>query len=126
MVRAEPAQALLGRASGRRGGEVARRELGGEEDLAARDAGLADRAPDLLLVAVHLRGIDVPVPELERLPHGVVAGAPIELPGAEAQRRHARSLDLEVFHRALPFAAANLRRNAASPHSLWHRLGRHR
>ncbi len=42
-------------------------DLGGDEELVARDAGRADRPPDALLVAVHGRGVDVPVADLERL-----------------------------------------------------------
>src|SRR5690606_24280846 len=44
-------------------------ELGGDEDLLARHAALADRLADVLLVAVDPSGIDVPVAELERPLH---------------------------------------------------------
>ena len=47
----------------RAGGSVV--ELGGDVDLVPGDAGGGDGLADALLVAVHLRGVDVPVADLE-------------------------------------------------------------
>ena len=44
-------------------------ELGREEDLVALQAGLGQRPADALLVAVHLRGVDVPVAGVEGRAH---------------------------------------------------------
>src|SRR5580658_837361 len=101
MVHAEALQALLGRALHGGGREISRRELGGDEDRVARNARIADGAPDLVLVAVHLRRVDVAVAELERFAHALIAAASRELPGAEPDRRHARSLDLDILHPCL-------------------------
>src|SRR4051812_5315038 len=85
LVDAEPPQAVLRR--GRRV-LVPRIELGGEEDLLARHAALAKPLADALLVAVRLRGVDVPVAELECPPHGVHALGPVgHLPDAEPEHR---------------------------------------
>jgi hypothetical protein len=43
-------------------------QLCGDEHLAAGQVGVLDRLSDALLVAVHLRGVDVPVAGGERLP----------------------------------------------------------
>ena len=62
-------------------------ELAGDEQLLARDPGVTDRLADALLVAVHLRGVDVPVAGLERLrgdPGGVLRR---DLEDAEAELR---------------------------------------
>ena len=40
-------------------------QLAGDEDVVARNARIADRFADALLVAVHLRGVDVAVSDLE-------------------------------------------------------------
>jgi hypothetical protein len=62
-----------------------RRQLRGEEDLLAGDAGVPDGAADAGLVAVSVGGVDVPVAHLEGGPDRVVGGVPVgNLPGAEA------------------------------------------
>jgi hypothetical protein len=66
----------------------ARRQLGGEEQLLARDAAVADRPADLALVAVHGGGVDVAVADLQRRVDGRLAARPRHLPGAEADQRH--------------------------------------
>ena len=83
LVDAELAQALLGL-----GDRVlaARVELGGDEHLVARHAAVPQRLADAGLVAVGLRGVDVPVTELKRHAHGVRAGRPVgNLPDAEPE-----------------------------------------
>ena len=51
---------------------IARRQLGRDEDLVARQAAVAQGAADRRLVAVHRRGVDVAIADLERPPDGVV------------------------------------------------------
>ena len=64
------------------------RELGGEEHLLARDTALAQPLPHAFLVAVRLRRVDVPVPELERPADGAHAlGAVRHSPDTEADQR---------------------------------------
>jgi hypothetical protein len=60
-------------------------QLAGHEDVATVDAGRPDRLADLLLVAVHLRGVDVPVAHLERRQGRVLGllGLDLEHPEAE-------------------------------------------
>jgi hypothetical protein len=61
-------------------------ELGGDEDLIARDIAFAQPLPHACLIAVRLGGVDVPVSELECPPDGVDAlGAVRHLPDAKAE-----------------------------------------
>ena len=69
------------------GAEVARPDLRREPDLAAVHAGLGDRAPDLLLVLVRTRRVDVAVADLERVAHAVVGVVALHEPGPEAEAR---------------------------------------
>src|SRR4029077_13997114 len=60
------------------------KELGGDEDLLARDAALAQPLSDALLVAVRLCRVDVSVAELERPADGIdTLAAVLDLPDAE-------------------------------------------
>lgn len=59
-------------------------ELGGDPDLGARDAAVADAGADLGLVAVGERRVDVAVAVLEGREDGVVHLVRGRLPGAEA------------------------------------------
>ena len=59
-------------------------DLGGEEDLVARDARGVEGCSDLCLVAVHLRGVDVAVSDVERAANGIVGVFGRDLVGAEA------------------------------------------
>lgn len=51
----------------------------------ARDARCLERCPDLGLVAVHLGGVDVAVPDLEGLAHRVVGVLGRDLVGTESE-----------------------------------------
>jgi hypothetical protein len=62
-------------------------QLAGHEDLAAVQAGLTHRLPDLLLVAVHLRGVDVPVADLQGGPGRLGRVGGLDLEDAEAELR---------------------------------------
>ena len=62
----EPLQAFIDRAL-----EIARRQavepdFGGDEDLFALDAGGAQAVAHLALVAIHLRGVEMPVAQMQR------------------------------------------------------------
>jgi hypothetical protein len=86
LINAQPPQALL-----RLGGRIATRgiELGRYEHVLARDAAVGERAADALLVPVGLRGVDVPVAELERPANGVLGLRPVgDLPHAQADDWH--------------------------------------
>ena len=62
------------------------KELGGDEDLIARHAAVAQRTADALLIAVRLRGVHVPVAQLERPANGVLRLRAVwHLPDAEAE-----------------------------------------
>jgi hypothetical protein len=74
LVEAEPLQALLMRAADIRPAQIARRDLGGEEDLAARQAAVANRPADLGLVAINLGGIKVTVTKFEHHTDGLIGG----------------------------------------------------
>jgi radical SAM superfamily enzyme YgiQ (UPF0313 family) len=64
-------------------------ELGGDEEVAAREAAGLQRRPHVLLVPVGARGVHVPVAGLERPADGVAGlGAGRGLPEAEAEHGH--------------------------------------
>ena len=60
-------------------------DLGCEENLLARDSRGVERGSNLGLVAVHLRGVDVTVPDLEGAADGVVGALGGDFIGAEAE-----------------------------------------
>ena len=66
-------------------------QLGGDEDLIARHTAVTDRDPDIDLVPVHRRRVDVPVAGQQRPLHRVLRRRP--RPGAEHPEPHARDLD---------------------------------
>ena len=67
-------------------------ELGGHVDLVPRDRGRPQRLAHLLLVAVHLRGVDVAVADLERLRHRLRGVGRVDLEHAEAELRDGRAV----------------------------------
>ena len=69
---------------------VALGQLCGDEDLFARQAALGHGLPHLPLVAVHRRGVDEPVADLERVAHRLDGAASTCRPGAEPEQRHPR------------------------------------
>ena len=69
VIRAQRAQCGVERASRVVRPVIPVVELAGDEDLAAVQAGIADSLTDFLFIAVHLGGVDVPVPNLERRTH---------------------------------------------------------
>ena len=56
-----------------------------DEQVLARDARCLERRPDLGLVAVHLSGVDMTVPDLEGAAHRVVRVLGRDLVGAETE-----------------------------------------
>src|SRR6185437_3887339 len=62
-------------------------QLAGDEHIAAVKPGLRDGLADLLLVAVALRGVDVPVAGLQRRHHGLDRVLRLDLEDAEAELR---------------------------------------
>src|SRR6476660_5033493 len=62
-------------------------ELAGDEDVVAVDAGGADGLADLLLVSVHLGGVDVPVADLEGRERRVLGLLRVDLEHPEAELR---------------------------------------
>src|SRR5262249_2850407 len=70
------------------GAGVLRRQLGGDEHVRPGDPAVPQCPADLGLVAVDGRRVQVPVTGRQGLPHRVVAAAPAQLPGAEAEQGH--------------------------------------
>ena len=60
-------------------------DLRRDEQVLARDSRCLERRPDLGLVAVHLSGVDVAVPDLEGAAHRVVGVLGCDLVGAETE-----------------------------------------
>src|SRR5439155_20435271 len=81
-----------------------RRQLRRHEDLVARYAALCHRLPHLGFVAVHGRGVDVAIPDLERATDRVESATPARLPRAEPKEGHPAAryeLDALVQDRSL-------------------------
>ena len=76
-------------------GEMRRPHLGGDEHLVTLHAGGAQPLPDLALVAVHLRGVDVAIAEPQRLLDHAHAGLPAQVPGAETNQRNSRTIGFD-------------------------------
>ena len=66
--------------------------------ILAGDAGRGDRGADRVLVAVHFRGVDMPVAETERAFDRRAAGIALQAKGAEPEPRQADALGLQMFH----------------------------
>jgi hypothetical protein len=49
-------------------------------------------------IAVHFRGVDMPVAEAERSFHRGTAGIALHAEGAEPEPRQADALSLQIFH----------------------------
>ena len=62
-------------------------QLGGHEDLLARDAAAGDGPAHALLVAVDHGGVDVPVAGRQGLAHHVLGDVGVDLPDAVAELR---------------------------------------
>mgnify|MGYP001739602063 CR=1 FL=1 len=62
-----------------------------DEQVLARDSRGFERGPDLGLVAVHLSGVDVAVPDFEGAAHRVVRVLGRDLVGAETENGDGRS-----------------------------------
>ncbi len=77
---------------------VSRGDLRREEHVLAVDVGVGDRAPDLGLVAVQLRRVDVSIAEFQGGRHRLVARLAGELPRSESHLRNARAVRLGVLH----------------------------
>ncbi len=80
--------------------EIARCEMTGpdfrgNEHLVAPDAGGVEPLPDLTLVFVKLRGIEVPVAEPQCLLDDAGAGPAAQLPGAETEQRNTSALGFD-------------------------------
>jgi hypothetical protein len=84
---AEPVEALPGRPPDVLGREVPRVALRGEEYFLAVDRRAGEPLADRSLVVVHLRGVDVPVAQVERPPDRLDALLARQPRRAEAARR---------------------------------------
>ena len=90
LVELEPAEAALDLRHRVPAGRI---ELRGDEDLLAGDAAVSKRPPDAPLVAVGLRGVDVPVSGLERPANSALALGTIgNLPHAKPEDRDLRAV----------------------------------
>jgi hypothetical protein len=72
--------------------------LGGDEDLIARQTGGAKPFADLRLIAIHLRRVDMAIAELQRLRDGADAGRATHRPGAETESRNFNAFDRDRLH----------------------------
>jgi hypothetical protein len=62
-------------------------QLAGDEDIGAAEAKRADGLADLLLVAVHLSGVDVAVADIEGFPHRIRGVIGLDLEDSETELR---------------------------------------
>src|SRR5581483_12330081 len=73
-------------------------DLGGHMQFAARDAACGDRSADLLLIGVHLGGVEVAIAERQRALDRCAANIALHAESAEAEPRHADALGVEIIH----------------------------
>ena len=83
VVQPELAQAALGAGPQVVGSQVLHPHLGRDPDLVAVDAGGREPAADLFLVLVHRGGVDVAVAGVQRVGHGLLGLAGVDLEDAE-------------------------------------------
>src|SRR6185437_377129 len=103
VVRAEALQALVEGAQGGVVAVVAVPQLGGEEYLLARDAGVADRTADAAFVLVRGGGVDVAVADLEGGGDHVEGLCVGDLPDPVPQLRDAGAvIQSDVLHCFIP------------------------
>ena len=87
VIRTQRAQCVVECAARVIGPVIAVVELAGDEHLAAVQPGIADPLTDLLLVAVHLGGVDVAVADLQRRTYCRGSLIRLDLEDAETQLR---------------------------------------
>ena len=96
---AQPGEAALGGMLELMGGEMRRPYLGGQENIVAPDPGRVQRLPDLALVVVHFRRVDMAISQPQRLLHHPRTDAPAQLPGTQTDERNAGAPGLNDVHR---------------------------
>ena len=102
LTKPQMADAVLDRALKQARREIVGRDFGHDENLLALDAGCTHALADLAFVPVHLRGVEMPIAELDRLfddPHTV---APVQSPGAKAHGRNAAAFGFDELHDECP------------------------
>ena len=105
VIQAEPLQAGLAGVLRRLEALVVGGQLGGDEQLVARDARRGDRAADRGLVAVGRRGVDQPVARLQRRGH---RAARSRRPTARRRRGRCTGIVLSSLRVTVGIAAADV------------------
>ena len=88
LLDAEPVEALVERRRDHLRPQPVRPDLGGDEDVPARNSGIAEAFPDRRLVAIALGRVDVAIARLDRLCNQAATLGALERPGSEPDRRH--------------------------------------
>src|SRR5579859_3967074 len=96
LAQAQPHQTIAGGPLQFARREMARPDLGRDENLAARHARRPQPFADVALVVVHFGGVDVPVAEPERLLDHAGAAPPAQFPGAEPEQRYRGAVGLNA------------------------------
>jgi hypothetical protein len=91
-------QAGIEGAAHRVGREIFVPDLCRHMQLVARDAACGNRSADLLLIGVHLRGVEMAIAERKRALDRGAAGIALHAEGAEAEPRHSDALGFESVH----------------------------
>ena len=63
-------------------------ELAGDENLGAIQARSPNRLPDLLLISIHLRGVDVPMADFQSLGHSIASLIRVDLEDPKTELRN--------------------------------------
>lgn len=79
-------------------GELVHPDLGGEEDVAAGYTGAGNRLADLRLVAVDLRGVNVPEAEFDCLRQNAQHVVSRHAEGAEAEGGNMGAIGADIVH----------------------------
>src|SRR6218665_3022016 len=117
VVQPEPLKALLKRGKRSVGALVVIPQLRGDEQVFARYPGTCDCLPDTLFVVVDSGGVDVAIPEFERIEHHLCGLARVNLEYPQSQLRDGAAViqgkyrNRRYAHRSNPFCRGYLRRH---------------
>ena len=73
-------------------------DLGGDVQILAGNAGGGNRGADRLLIAVHLRGVEMPIAEPQRAFNRGAAGLALHTESAQPEPGQTDALGLQMFH----------------------------
>lgn len=102
MIGLQLAQAFIHRRLKVAIGQIVHPDLGGQKDILAGDIRFRQAAPDLGLVFINLRGVDMTIADIQCMTDHADAVGPGDLPCPKTERGNPRPLDFDEFHVGTP------------------------